>query len=396
MSTTYAPPTITAAGLTIPTFAAISAYVNQQYQSIYGITTAITPETSDGQWLGIISTALYTTCLGLQYLYNNRGPATATGAALDGVCKLNGIVRNPATYSQVELTLTGTAGTTITNGVVQDALGYLWNLDSPTMLSTSPVHATCQTAGAVNANPGSVTVISTPVAGWTGVTNSAAAIPGSNIESDSALRARQAISVAIPSETRLAGTIADLLQTPNVTRVNVLENQTSIEDTYLNPPHSLTCVVEGGSDSAVAVSIFDNRGIGCYTNANPGAPQVGVNVPDPNTGFLTYIQFNRPLYVQPYVTCTVHGGTGFTSTTLAQIQTDIISYLNSLTIGSAIAWGECISAALNARSNPDAPTFTITSLYLGLTASPTGVSNIPLFFYQVSQGIDANVIVNNA
>ena len=70
-------------------------------------------------------------------------------------------------------------------------------------------------------------------------------------------------------------------------------------------------------------------------------------------------------------------------------------YLNSLEIGQSVIFSELYGAALNARSNPDMPTFSIQSLFSGLASSPSGTSDIAMLFYQVSQGIAVNIVVNS-
>src|SRR4029453_12170839 len=47
------------------------------------------------------------------------------------------------------------------------------------------------------AEAGTLTIIATPVAGWNGVTNAAAATPGQDIESIAALRIRRAAALSI-------------------------------------------------------------------------------------------------------------------------------------------------------------------------------------------------------
>jgi uncharacterized phage protein gp47/JayE len=66
----------------------------------------------------------------VQLAYNARSPLTAVGADLDSIVKLNGIARKTASASTAALTLTGSPGAVITNGVAKDQNGYLWNLPS--------------------------------------------------------------------------------------------------------------------------------------------------------------------------------------------------------------------------------------------------------------------------
>ena len=258
----------------------------------------------------------------------------------------------------------------------------------------------CTTPGPVVVEAGQVSIISYPASGaWTSVTNAAASSPGTKVEADSQLRARYAISVAEPSLTLLAGTEADLLALDGVERVNVLENPSGTTDSYGNGPHSLTCVVQASTATAlqIATVIYNNRGIGCNTlAANSSATLVTTPVADPNMNWqITDIGYVTPTFVPIYVTMTVHGLTGFSSATLAAIQTAVVDYLNSLGIGESVVYSELYGAALNARNNPDVPTFSIRSVYSGTAASPSGTTDIAMAFYQAASGATADVVVTS-
>ena len=101
--------------------------------------------------------------------------------------KINGIRRQSATNSLVDLKILGKAGTGIKNGKVRDSKDRLWLLPE---LVTIPlggeitVTATAQDAGAVRASVGTVNRIATPTEGWYSVTNEAEASVGVDVESD--------------------------------------------------------------------------------------------------------------------------------------------------------------------------------------------------------------------
>src|SRR6185312_5787937 len=129
----------------------------------------------------------------VQGVYNSLDPQLAIGVALDNTGKLIGSPRKSASYSTVLLTLGGTVGAVINNGVARDINGNLWNLPpSVTIGSGGTVTAigTAQLLGNITANPGDIAQISVPAAGWTSVTNLANATPGQPIEQDSQYRAR--------------------------------------------------------------------------------------------------------------------------------------------------------------------------------------------------------------
>lgn len=407
----YSPPSIGPSGLSIPDYASILDDNLQGFLNIFGQNQYTGKDSAIYQLLSIISLKQSDTCEGLQLAYNQRSPLTAVGAGLDGIVKLNGIARAAYTYSTALETITGTLGTVIANGFVQDVNGNQWALPG---LVTIPgggsiaVTVTCTTPGNVVAEPAEISIIATPVGGWLTATNAAASTPGLPVESDSKLRARQAISVALPSRTMLAGTIAEIAAVPGVTRWNPgtatpggpgssVENPTGSTDSWGNPAHSITMVVEGGTNLAVATAIYDNRGIGCLTNGKVSgsstAQTVTVNVTDPNTGYVMAISFLTPLYVPIYVSLSVHKLAGATSATLAAIVTAVVNYLNSLQIGESVTLSALYAAAMAVTPNLSQPLFAIEALTLGIAPSPSGTTDITISFEKVAEGIDDGVHV---
>lgn len=399
----YLPPSVGPAGLTIPSYTDILDDNLQQYLNIFGANQYIGNDSAIYQLLAILSLKQSDTMQALQYVYNQTSPLTAIGAGLDRIVKLNGIARLPYTYSTAILTILGTPGTVINNGAAQDLNGNTWLLPTSVTITGSGYvtgTGTCTTPGNVTAEPDTITIISTPVGGWTSVTNSNPAVPGTPIETDSQLRARQAISVAVPSITILDGTVADLRATTGVTRLNVLENPTGGTDSYGNPPHSITCVVDGtASELAIATAIYNNRGIGCYTNGNvngsPISETVTVYVTDPDTGYVMAINYLTPVYVPIYVSASVHLLPGGTSATLTAIQAALVTYLNSLEIGELVTLSALYAAAMSVTPNLSEPAFSIRALTLGIAPSPVGTSDISLSFYQVASGVTGDVVITS-
>lgn len=392
----YFAPVISAAGLSVPGFTAIQQALIDSYQTIYGNTTYLGNDAADYQWISAVSLKLNDNMQLCQLAYNARSPLTAIGGDLDGVVKLNGIARLAPAPSSVVLQLGGSPGSPVGNAVIQDLSGNLWNLPSIVTIGsggTEMATATSQQVGPITAAANTIT---SPVggftAGWTSVTNPAAAIPGVSYEADSALRARQSISVALPSETRLAGTIADLLQVPGVTRINVLENQTSATDSFGNESHSLTCVVEGGVSLAIATAIYTNRGIGCNTLGATATTMIETPVTDPNSGNVTTIGYISPTYINIFVTLNIHQlNSSYTTATQAAIITAIVTYLNSLQIGEEVTQSGLYAAAMSVLPNLLLPSFSIRALFLGESASPSGTTDLVLLFFQAAAGVTGNI-----
>lgn len=403
------------AGMVIPTYGSMIDDLISGYRAIYPQVVYLGTDTAKYQEISIFTLKNYDSNLASQIAYNSRSPLVAVGSDLDSIVKLNGLARLAASYSNAPERITGVPGTTITNGLVTDTQGNVWALPTTVIIPSGGsvvVSVTCQTPGAVQAATNSITTPSGGVtAGWTGATNPSPAVPGSPVESDSQLRARQSFSVAAPSLTRLASTLAAVAAVSGVTRIapgtqtpggdegSSIENPTGGTDSWGNPPHSISMVVEGGTDLDVATAIFQKRGIGCFTNPNATNNPTGtrsIAVTDPNTGQITTMGFQRPVYLPIYVTMEIHGLNGYTSATLAAVLAAIVAYLNGLQIGETITYSSISAVAQSVMPSILTPQFSITSYTTGTSSSPSGVIDIPIDYYQVSQGISANIIVTEA
>lgn len=376
----YLPPSIGPAGLTVSSYQSILADNLQAFLNIYGQNQYIAPDSAIYQLLSIISLKQSDVNLGLQLAYNQSSPQTAVGAGLDRQVKMNGLARDPFSYSTSLLTIAGANGTTINNGFAQDQSGNLWALPSVVtiIIGTINVTAVCTTPGAITAEPGTINIINTPTPGWATVTNAAPAVAGLPVEPDSKLRARQAISVALPSTTPLASTIAAVLAATGVVRVapgyptpggpgSSIENPTGADDSWGNPPHSISIVAQCTDTGTVATAIYEKKTIGCFTNGTTTVPVV-----DPVTGVTEDISFyqptNWPLYL--LVVLTGYGATP-TTAVLSAVQTALVNYLNALAIGETVSIGALYYEVMALNSVIAAPTFGTLSLQVGAQTAAT-------------------------
>ncbi|WP_257803220.1 baseplate J/gp47 family protein [Burkholderia glumae] len=355
-------PTISAAGISAPTFADIYAWLQQQFQAIYGADIYIDPDSQDGQLLAAFAQAIADCNAVAIGVYNSFSPAKAVGAALSSNVKINGIQREAASYSSADLMLVGQAGTTITNGIAKDANNYQWAL--PASVTVPPagetiVTATCTTIGAIAAPAGTINQIGTPTRGWQTVTNPSDAAPGAPVETDAALRARQSVSTAIPSLTVLDGIVGAVGNIASVTRYVAYENDTSATDANGIPPHSISLVVEGGDATAIANAIA--------TKKTPGSGTYGTTqivVPDIYGRPIT-ISFFRPTDAPISAVVTLRPLAGYTTATGVAIQNAIAAYISGVAIGggaaAAVEWDECITQS---KLVSGAATFKIASLVL--------------------------------
>lgn len=387
----YFAPYIDETGLHIPTYIDTRDELIEDAKLIFGQDIYLENDSQDYQWISTVAEKMYDVMQLAQMVYNNRGPSTAIRSALDGIIKLNGLKRKPETYSTCPVIVSGVAGTPIKDGVIYGKDGIKWNLPSLITIPESGqgnTIATCEIAGPIVANPGDLIGIYNPTYGWNGVYNAESAKLGSEVENDSQLRKRQSLSTAQPSQTLLEGTRGAIAQLEGVTRSKVYENDTNLVDSRGLPPHSITCVVEGGNDEEIANAIFIHKGPGCYTNGN-----VIVNITD-SKGQVTPIRFFRPTYVDTVETINIKALNGYTTETTKTIKERLQKYLNSLEIGSNVAVSSLWGAALQAMPNLAEPMFSITSITVGKLGGSQGTQDIALAFNEVCRGNVNNITAN--
>lgn len=388
----YFTPYIDGTGLHIPTYNDIKEDMIEQAKLIYGQDIYLGNDSQDYQYISSIASKVYDSYLIAQQVYNNRGPSTAIGSGLDIIVKLNGIKRDAPIYSTCKVNVVGVAGTVIENAIIENSVtGTKWNLPSLVTIGaggSSEVTATCQISGPITAQIGELSSIVTPTFGWTSVNNAVAAVPGANAESDSALRARQAKSTAIPSRSILEGLDGALRTLNGVSRVKVYENDTSVADANGIPAHSICIVIEGGDNTDIATTIYLKKGPGCGTHGD-----VTVDIVDDYDN-LTPIKFYRPSYTDIDVVLNVKALSGYTSAITALIKEEVAAYLNSLKIGEDLAISSLWGSALSAMPDLKSPLFSLLSLTAARHGDSQGTIDIVTAFNEVTRGNTSYITVN--
>jgi len=387
----YFAPYIDSAGLHIPTYIDIRDDLIAQVRSIYGQNIYLGNDSQDYQYISVFALKISDTLQTLQLVYNNRSPNTAIGSALDGLVKLNGLSRKKPAFSTCQVTLTGTPGTVITNGIASDVSGNQWFLPTTVTLDDigqAAVSAVCGTIGFIVVDIGSINSIVTPTGGWTSITNLSTAVLGQLVEQDYELRSRQAVSTMLPSQSLLGGTVAGIKSVLNVNRYEIYENDTGVTDANGIPSHSIAAVVEGGLDNDIANQIYYRKNGGCGTFGTTSITIADIY------GIPATIRFYRPTYVPIFATIGIKGLSGYTTATTAAIKGAVVNYLNSLKIGEDLTVSVLWGIVLSVMPNLSVPQFAITSLVAGKTIGAQGTTDITILFNQVSQGLSANVVVN--
>ncbi|ENZ7921551.1 baseplate J/gp47 family protein [Klebsiella pneumoniae] len=370
--------TVTAEGISAPDYQTVLDTITGYFQQIYGSDAYLDPDSKDGQMVALVALAIHDANNTAISVYRSFSPATAVGDALTSNVKINGITRRAATNSTVDLLLTGTVGTAITNGSVRDTNSVIWNLPATVVIGTDGTvvaTATCANSGAVAAVAGSVNGINTPTRGWASVTNPLAATVGIEAETDAELRVRQSQSVALASLTPFAAVDGAIANVEGVTRHKLFENDTETTDANGLPAHSISAIVEGGDATEIANTIRSTKGQGVSTYGT-----TAVIVTDKYGNPYT-IRFSRPVDVPIYVSITIQALTGYSSEVGDEMKAAVAAYINSLAIGDSVLLSRVYSPAnLGVVSGGNARYYDIMELLIGRTAEGVAAANVVLAY----------------
>lgn len=384
--------TVTAQGISAPDYQTVLKTLTGYFRQIYGADAYLEPDSKDGQMVALVALSIHDANNTAIQVYNSFSPSTGRAAALSSNVKINGITRKMATKSTVDLTITGNAGTTITNGSVKDSNGITWLLPEIVNIGISGtviVTATCAVNGAIAALPKTIKVINTPTRGWSSVTNDTAATVGRSAETDAELRTRQAQSVALPAITPFDALDGALANVTGVTRHKLYENDTADPDDNGMPAHSISAIVDGGDATEIARTIRNKK--------TPGVPTYGkIAIDIPNAyGAMQTIYFSRPTNVPLYVAVELQALTGYTSSVGIEIQESITKYINGLGIGESLLLSRLYSPAnLTAGTdNSNNQYYDILSLKIGLSNSSLSTSNITIAYDCLASCVIDNVTI---
>lgn len=324
---------VTNEGVKCPEFAEIREYFQEKAKSIFGEDIYLGEDSADGQLLDIFASAVHTVNNQAVSAVAQFSPVSAEGTGLDYVVKVNGISRNAASYSTVDLRIIGTTGTVIENGTAIDSSDNVWILPATVTIPTAgeiTVTATAAEAGAIEAEAGSITTIGTPTLGWQSVSNPAAATAGDPVETDAELRARQTISTMNPSQSTFEAIEAAILNINGVARIGGYNNQSSETNDDGIPAHSIALVVDGGNANTIAKTLWNksSEGVGFYGSTT-------ISVTD-YYGGTHNIKFSRPQTVNVYATVSIKTTDLYTSALDDDIKQSVADYINSMPIGTGV------------------------------------------------------------
>ena len=366
---------VTENGIYAPSYAEIFEYFQNQARAIFGQDVDIDADTQDGQLIAIFAQAVSDVNAQAIATYNQFNPNTAVGVGLDSAVKTNGIERQEATNSTVDLVLIGQAGTVINNGIATDDNSNNWLLPAQVVIPVSgeiTVTATAEEVGDIEASANTITQIGTPTLGWQSVNNPSPATVGVAIETDSQLRARQARSTELSSVSLWEGIIASLLNLDGVTRVSGVKNDEDEISSEGIPGHTVAMIVEGGEVDEIGKTIFLKKGEGVGTYGTTETTYID------SYGFPNVIKFSRPTVVNVYVTLTITPASTYLSTVADEIKSRIADYINGLDIGEDVNIARVLASALKDCDTGIDNRFEVSAIVMGESSGSQTAASIPI------------------
>lgn len=284
------PNQLSSSGLITASQAELLAQYSSEFQTIYGASINIGPETPDGQLIFIFIQSVLDVENLLTQIYNTFDPDNAIGTVLDQRVAINGIQRQAGTFTQTEILLVTNQSVNLYGldqsaqpvYTIADGAGNDWQLQNTVLGLTSGSNTLVfqsATPGAITPVPNSITIPVTIVLGVVSINNPTTyLVLGINEETDAQLKVRRQISVSLPSQGYLAGLLAALENISGVTFAAVKENNsgTTIGSGPLAglPGHSIWVIVAGsGATNEIANAIYTKRnaGAGMYNSGDAGA-----------------------------------------------------------------------------------------------------------------------------
>lgn len=326
----------------------------------------------------------------LEEAYNGLDPENATDDRLVALALLTGTERRGPTKGVVTVTCTLAASKTYGESelavhVLDDPENRWVNRDTVTSTTTGDydvVFVSDGTGSDFLAPADTLTVIASPVDGFSAATNDDAATPGADEESIEDLRLRRELELARAGSGTVDAIRADVLQVDGVIEVLVEEN---IDDAAVGdlPGHSLRVVVWDGDpgaalDNEIAQAILDTAPAGI---ARAGALTGTATRSD---GQLVTVAFARAEVVPIYVEVEIVSEEGVSAD---DVKAALIAALPEI-VGRDVIYHK-LTAAVFIDGVDD-----FVSLTIGIAPSPVGTSNLVMSTTEIARLTEDNIVVS--
>ena len=354
--------------------------LNNKFIAAFGSNFDISPESPDGQYIGIMADEIASCWEQAEQVFNAFRPGAVSGIGLDNVCELTNTARYVDKPSQATVLCDGDMGTTVPAGSIVTDGTMRFILDTDVTLP-GDVTVVAEEPGEYYIAPRTINQIVTHVAGWNSVINETVGETGINYESDPQLRARREKTTAVSSTATVEAIYASLADL-DIDYIRVRDNDTG-SPIGNQPSGTVFVVVDGGTSNDIARRIYNAK-----TGGVPTYGDITITIAD-SKGYPHDIHFSRPTYTDIYVKGTFRRRANAnisSNDAIRQLTDATIEYLNSLQPGQSVVWSNMFAPIMAATQYLE-----IDSLFIGIAPNPTGIATIELDIDKRARGVAANI-----
>lgn len=360
--------------------------LSQKSKELFGSDINTAPHSVIGSFIRVIAFFLALIYELIERVYLSGFISQATGVSLDRLGANSGIYRNPESVAMVELTFTGKENYVINEGVrFATESKALFEMIDQVILSSEGVGKgkaiSLESNSAANVAANTITVQVEPTEEIFSVNNLEGAEGGMERETDSEFRERIKLSIRGNPGPPINGILTALLEVAGVRTASIVENNTAQVDQYDNPPKSVHVYCSGGIKEDIGQALFSSVAAGIETVGN----QV-VSVKDIG-GFSHEIRFDYSEIVKIFVSVHLITDEKFEQNGSEQLVSLIITYINSLTMGSDVRYSHLYPLAYQV------PGILVADIKIGKAFDQVKAEDIKLNAYESAHVELENVVV---
>lgn len=375
-------------GTIVPDVSSTLAEVQSEWQGTFGADLIVDPSTPQGTMITAETLARNNVINNNAALGNQINPNIAGGIFLDALLALTGLQRNVQQPTVVAgVTVTGVATTVIPVGAqAKTSAGDLFQITSSvTIPAGGSTTATFQSVeyGPIPCAGSALSIIVTAILGWETVSNPSSGVLGSTTQSDQAARAFRLNTLAFQGLSLAEAITSALHAVPGVTSLTFQENVAATTETINGismVAHSVYACVAGGTDTAVAAALLENKSSGAPWNGG-----TTVDVVEPASGQTYAVKFDRPAQIGILIRLTVHGiSRQQASQALLDYAAGNIAGLQGFVVGASVSPFELAGAVMS--ENPGSY---VSSCTISLSTGMPSYSTTP-----ISIGVNSQAFTN--
>jgi len=343
------------------------------------------PESPDGQIIGIMAFELAQAWSELGLVYHSYDPTYATGHGLINIGQITGIPYGSASRSYVFIDLTGVVGTEVPKGsLVTDSDGNVFETEFTAYID-STVRAISQVAGNLSVPAGSVNTIQTYVEGWTGINQPADGVVGGLPQTETQYRNMRQATV-MRNNIGIADTIQARLLELGIEQALVTNNPTNgplPDGTPANNIHVTVGEVGIITDEAIAQVILNTNSVGTSTYGSTSV------VLDDSQGLPQTVNFTKAVPVNIYAELNITFLANDVAGALEGIKQAVADGINALLAGEDVVWSR-LFPLVTQFGEAQINTFTIGKSLVSLFAANVVIDKDE---FAISSFADINVTV---